>query len=197
MPGARVRGRPAGQRAAWARQDTGPRRATVRACTGPASLGLAPAVCGSCTHPVSRPARRARDRSPPQQRRARSRVSANHWGPSSSVEPILLRRDEGDLVLAVKWNHAADRARRRRSGLRGSRASRAAEGAKRLQGGSRFAHGRGAREPPSLRRPGRITESFLDHAASSRDRTPLPALMPQLPRGSAPPGARRVSRSAA
>jgi lipopolysaccharide kinase (Kdo/WaaP) family protein len=108
---------------------------------------------------------------------ARGREFCEHWGPASSVSRILLRRDEGDLDLAVKWNHARGWRAAAAEWLRGSRAARAAEGAELLRGLG-IAHAE-AVAVAELRRPGRLVESFLltRFLAGS---APLPALMPEL-----------------
>src|SRR5206468_2281629 len=100
-----------------------------------------------------------------------------HWGPASSVSRILVRREQGDLDLAVKWNHARGRRAELAEWLRGSRAARAVRGDARMRG-------LGIDHPEALaiaerRRPGRIVESFLltRFLAGS---SPLPALMPRL-----------------
>jgi hypothetical protein len=107
----------------------------------------------------------------------RGREFCEHWGPGSSVSRVLLRREEGDLDLAVKWNHARGPRAAAAEWLRGSRAARAVRGAERLRGlGIPHAEAVAIAE---LRRPGRVTESFLltRFLAGS---TPLPALMPDL-----------------
>src|SRR5258706_2919119 len=85
---------------------------------------------------------------------ARGREFCEHWGPASSVSRILLRRDEGDLDLAVKWNHARGSRAAAAEWLRGSRAARAADGAEQLRGLG-IAHPE-AVALAELRRPGRL-----------------------------------------
>ena len=65
---------------------------------------------------------------------ARGREFCEHWGPASSVSRILVRREAGDLDLAVKWNHARGARAAVAEWLRGSRADRAVRGAERLRG---------------------------------------------------------------
>jgi tRNA A-37 threonylcarbamoyl transferase component Bud32 len=111
------------------------------------------------------------------QNAARGREHCEHWGPASSVSRVLLRREWGDLDLAVKWNHPRGSRAAAAEWLRGSRAVRAARGAARLRGLE-------IAQPEVVavaerRRPGRVVESFLltRFLAGS---TPLPALMPEL-----------------
>ena len=107
----------------------------------------------------------------------RGREFCEHWGPGSSVSRVLLRREEGDLDLAVKWNHARGSRAAAAEWLRGSRAARAVRGAERLCGlGIPHAETVAIAE---LRRPGRVTESFL-LTRFLTGATPLPALMPEL-----------------
>jgi len=108
---------------------------------------------------------------------ARGREHCEHWGPASSVSRIALRRDTGDLDVAVKWNHPRGGRAALAEWLRGSRAARAGEGA-RLLGGLAVAH------PETLAiaergGPGRIEESFL-LTGFVADALPLPAAMPEL-----------------
>jgi tRNA A-37 threonylcarbamoyl transferase component Bud32 len=107
----------------------------------------------------------------------RGREFCEHWGPASSVSRVVLRREQGDLDLAVKWNHPRGSRAAVAEWLRGSRAARAVRGAERLRG-------LGIPHPEAVaiaerRRPGRLVESFLltRFLAGS---TPLPALMPEL-----------------
>ncbi len=116
----------------------------------------------------------------------RGREFCEHWGPASSVSRIALRRESGDLDLAVKWNHARGPRAAVTEWLRGSRAARAVRGSARLRG-------LGIAHPEAVavaerRRPGQLVESYLltRFLAGS---TPLPALMPQL---SAAPRRRRA-----
>jgi tRNA A-37 threonylcarbamoyl transferase component Bud32 len=107
----------------------------------------------------------------------RGREFCEHCGPASSVSRIAIRREEGDLDLAVKWNHARGWRRAIREWLRGSRAARATKGEAQLREV-------GILHPETFafaerRAPGRVLESFLltGFLAGS---SPLPALMPQL-----------------
>jgi tRNA A-37 threonylcarbamoyl transferase component Bud32 len=107
----------------------------------------------------------------------RGREFCEHWGPASSVSRVVLRREQGDLDLAVKWNHPRGSRAAVAEWLRGSRATRAVRGAEQLRG-------LGILHPEAVaiaerRRPGRLVESFLltRFLAGS---TPLPALMPEL-----------------
>lgn len=107
----------------------------------------------------------------------RGREFCEHWGPASSVSRVVLRREQGDLDLAVKWNHPRGSRAAVAECLRGSRAARAVRGAEQLRG-------LGILHPEAVaiaerRRPGRVIESFLltRFLAGS---TPLPALMPEL-----------------
>ncbi len=107
----------------------------------------------------------------------RGREFCEHWGPASSVSRILVRHEQGDLDLAVKWNHARGPRAAAAEWLRGSRAARAVTGAARLRG-------LGIAHPEAVavaerRRPGQVVESFLLTRFVSGS-TPLPALMPQL-----------------
>ncbi len=107
----------------------------------------------------------------------RGREFCEHWGPASSVSRILLRRDQGDLDLAVKWNHARGPRAAFTEWWRGSRAARAVTGAEQLRG-------IGIPHPEAVaiaenRRPGRLSESYLLTCFVAGS-TPLPALMPQL-----------------
>ncbi len=108
---------------------------------------------------------------------ARGREFCEHWGPASSVSRIVLRRAQGDLDLAVKWNHPRGLRAALSEGWTGSRAVRARAGAERLAGLA-------VDHPPiwavvERRRPGRVLESFLltGYCAGS---LPLPARMPEL-----------------
>ena len=108
---------------------------------------------------------------------ARGREHCEHWGPASSVSRILVRREQGDLDLAVKWNHARGPRAALTEWLRGSRAERAVRGAERLRG-------LGIAHPDAVavaerRRPGRLVESFL-LTRFLVGSAPLPALMPVL-----------------
>jgi tRNA A-37 threonylcarbamoyl transferase component Bud32 len=107
----------------------------------------------------------------------RGREFCEHWGPASSVSRILVRREQGDLDLAVKWNHARGLRAELAEWLRGSRAARAVRGAARIRG-------LGIERPEALafaerRRPGRVVESFLLTCFLAGS-SPLPALMPRL-----------------
>jgi len=108
---------------------------------------------------------------------ARGREHCEQWGPGSSVSRILLRRPEGDLDLAVKWNHPRGLRAAVGERLRGSRAQRALDGAERLAA-------LGLAHAPvwavaERRAPGRVLESHLlcEFLAGS---APLPAVMPEL-----------------
>ena len=108
---------------------------------------------------------------------ARGRDFCEHWGPASSVSRIALRREEGLLHVAVKWNHPRGLRAAATERLRGSRAARAMRGAARLAP-------LGIAHPETLavverRRRGRIEESFL-LTRFLVGATPLPALMPEL-----------------
>ena len=108
---------------------------------------------------------------------ARGREHCEQWGPGSSVSRILLRRRAGDLDLAVKWNHPRGLRAAVGEGLRGSRALRALEGARRLEAlGLALAPVWAVAE---RRAPGRVLESHLlcDFLVGS---APLPAAMPEL-----------------
>jgi len=107
----------------------------------------------------------------------RGREFCEHWGPASSVSRVVLRREQGDLDLAVKWNHPRGARRAASEWLLGSRAARALAGALRLAD-------LGIAHPETWavaerRRPGRVVESFqlTGFVAGSR---PLPAAMPEL-----------------
>ena len=107
----------------------------------------------------------------------RGREACEHWGPASSVSRIALRGDDGDLDLAVKWNHPRGARAAVAEWLRGSRAARAVAGAERLAG-------LGVAHPEAVaiaerRAPGRVIESFL-LTRFLVGSTPLPALMPTL-----------------
>jgi hypothetical protein len=107
----------------------------------------------------------------------RGREHCEHWGPASSVSRILVRREQGDLDLAVKWNHARGPRAAVAEWLLGSRAERAVRGAERLRG-------LGIAHPDAVavaerRRPGRLVESFL-LTRFLVGSAPLPALMPEL-----------------
>jgi len=108
---------------------------------------------------------------------SRGREFCEHWGPASSVSRILLRRAQGDLDLAVKWNHARGPRSAAAEWLRGSRAARAVAGAQRLRGLG-IAHAE-AVAVAERRRPGRLIESFL-LTRFLVGSAPLPALIPQL-----------------
>jgi tRNA A-37 threonylcarbamoyl transferase component Bud32 len=108
---------------------------------------------------------------------ARGREHCEHWGPASSVSRIALRRAEGDLDLAVKWNHPRGARAALAEWLRGSRAARAQRGAARLAALD-------IDHPETLAvaergGPGRVDESFL-LTGFLADAPPLPAAMPQL-----------------
>jgi tRNA A-37 threonylcarbamoyl transferase component Bud32 len=108
---------------------------------------------------------------------ARGREHCEHWGPASSVSRVALRRLEGDLDIAVKWNHPRGARPAVSEWLRGSRAARAVQGAAHLADLA-IAH------PETLamaerRRLGRIDESFLLSGFVTGS-TPLPAVMPEL-----------------
>jgi tRNA A-37 threonylcarbamoyl transferase component Bud32 len=107
----------------------------------------------------------------------RGREFCEHWGPASSVSRVVLRGEQGDLDLAVKWNHPRGARVAVAEWLRGSRAARAVRGAERLRG-------LGLLHPEAVAiaergRTGHLFESFLltRFLAGS---TPLPALMPEL-----------------
>jgi Lipopolysaccharide kinase (Kdo/WaaP) family len=107
----------------------------------------------------------------------RGREYCEHWGPASSVSRILVRREDGDLDLAVKWNHPRGARAAFSEWLRGSRAARALLGAERLRG-------LGIAHPEAVaiaerRRPGQLLESFL-LTRFVIGSSPLPALMPEL-----------------
>ena len=107
----------------------------------------------------------------------RGREHCEHWGPASSVSRIVVRREQGDLDLAVKWNHARGARAAWTEWLRGSRAVRAVRGAEWLRG-------LGIAHPEAVavaerRLLGRIVESFLLTLFVAGS-VPLPALMPQL-----------------
>jgi hypothetical protein len=107
----------------------------------------------------------------------RGREACEHWGPASSVSRVALRRDGGDLDLAVKWNHPRGSRAAVAEWLLGSRAARAVAGAEQLQGVG-IAHPE-AVAIAERRAPGRVLESFLlTHFLVGS--TPLPALMPTL-----------------
>jgi hypothetical protein len=93
------------------------------------------------------------------------------------VSRILLRRDAGDLDLAVKWNHPRGLRAAVAERLRGSRAARAVRGAARLADLA-IAHPEtlAIAERTSVLR---IDESFLITAFVIGS-TPLPACMPAL-----------------
>ncbi len=108
---------------------------------------------------------------------ARGREHCEHWGPASSVSRVLLRRDAGDLDLAVKWNHPRGLRAAVTERVRGSRASRAVAGAARLAD-------LGIAHPETLAMadrggPLRVEESFLITAFVTGS-MPLPAAMPAL-----------------
>ena len=108
---------------------------------------------------------------------ARGREACEQWGPGSSVSRVLLRRQAGDLDLAVKWNHPRGLRSAVGERLRGSRAARALRGAELLAPlGVCHAVNWAIAE---RRSPGRIVESFL-LSGFLDGALPLPAAMPEL-----------------
>jgi tRNA A-37 threonylcarbamoyl transferase component Bud32 len=108
---------------------------------------------------------------------ARGREACEQWGPGSSVSRVRLAGPGEPLDLAVKWNHPRGLRRALAEALRGSRAARAAAGARRLRRA-------GLQAPETLaiaerRRLGGVVESFLV-TAFLPDAEPLPAAMPGL-----------------
>ena len=90
---------------------------------------------------------------------SRGREHCEHWGPGSSVSRVVLLRGDGELDLAVKWNHARGLRGAVSDTLEGSRAARAAAGASTLE-----ALGLGHPETLAFaerRQLGLVTESFL------------------------------------
>ena len=109
---------------------------------------------------------------------ARGREACEQWGPGSSVSRVRLPAPGGgSFDLAVKWNHPRGLRRALAERLRGSRAERAARGARAL---ARV----GLDHPATLavaetRRAARVCESFL-LSEFLADAAPLPAVAPAL-----------------
>lgn len=116
---------------------------------------------------------------------AHHRVNASHgreacenWGPGSSVSRVRLEDEDGaSHDLAVKWNHPRGLRRAVAEHLRGSRAARAARGARELERAA-IAHPR-TLAVAEVRRLGRVHESFL-LTRFLADALPLPAAAPAL-----------------
>lgn len=110
---------------------------------------------------------------------ARGREACEQWGPASSVSRVTLRTRHGALDVAVKWNHPRGLRGILSDALAGSRAARAASGARRL---ARI----GIPHPETVaiaerRVLGLVTQSFLLNRFLD-DAAPLPARMPALRR---------------